>query len=373
MRRLLLATDSFLPRWDGVARFLSEVIPFLTDKFSITVIAPHFGTTPVMKKVRIITVPIHSFQINDYKPPHFATQIIAEEVRKADLVWTQTIGPIGGTAILQAKKLGVKLVSYVHSVEWELVPRSLPRSQVLRISSRIVTRSLARNLYNKSDLLMVPSSEIGDVLEVNDIRTKKSIVPMGVDSRKFSPPRHKSEAKHKIGIDPQLFVIGFCGRIAREKDLPTLHNAFLRVSKKYPNTMLLIVGGGLSRVQRLFSGRKAFSVGPTDNVIPYLQAMDIFVLPSLTETSSLATMEAMACGVPVIVTPVGHLRNYVKPFYNGLIFAPHDVEALEINIETLLIDRSNREAMGRNARQTILKSYRWDRTVKKVRETLSKM
>jgi glycosyltransferase involved in cell wall biosynthesis len=373
-KKLLIATDAFLPRWDGVARFVSEIIPELTDMFSITVVAPRFaGRAPVMKGIRLITIPTYSFRISDYNPPQFDTKTISDEVRKADIVWAQTVGPIGGSAIYYANKVGTKVISYVHSVEWELIPESLPRSPLLRMPSAMATRKIAKTLYSRVDLLLVPSREVAAKLNKNEIFAKKRIVPMGVDVETFVPPRSKSDAKRRLHLDPGLFVVGFCGRIAREKDLMTLYRAFLHVNKKHPNTLLLIVGEGLKKVQKAFSHKSALVVGPSDDVLPYFQAMDVHVLPSLTETSSLSTMEAMACGVPVLVTPVGNIVDYVKDYYNGLIFPTGDSKKLAEQIETLLLDKRMRLRMGNNARKTIVRHHRFDRTAKKVREILSKL
>lgn len=371
-KRLLIATDSFLPRWDGVSRFLSEILPFLTKKFLVTLVAPKFdGTVPKTKGVDIITIPTYRFRIGDYAPPRFDTKKIDELVKQADLVWTHTIGPIGGNALRLAKKHRVKVVSYVHSLEWELIPRSLPPTPVLRLSSTFLMREIARNLYNRADLLMVSSAEVLKILNSQGITPKKVLAPMGVSVNKFAPPTSRREARQRLGIVPDYFVIGFCGRVAREKDLPTLYKAFLKVNKKYPHTMLLIVGGGLKSLNRKFSHKMARFVGSTDNVLPYLQAMDVYVLPSLTETSSLSTMEAMACGLPVVVTPVGSIKVYVKEGYNGFFFSKGDSETLAKRIIELLVDPQLRKEMGKYARDTIAKHYRWDKTAATITRILS--
>lgn len=370
--RLLVVADAFLPRWDGVSRFLSQLIPVLSKSFEVVVIAPDYGKAPHFKGVCLHSIPTVGFEINAYSPPRFATKLVEEEVSKADLVFVHSIGPLGANAVVAAWRLKKKLIAYVHSVEWELVPRSMPKSHVLRISSTVVSKSVAKSLYNKASLLLVPSDSISETLKKNGILTVKRIVPMGVDSRKFFPAKSKSKAKSLLGIDPDIFVIGFCGRIAREKDLPTLHKAFLQVYGQYSNCLLLLVGKGLQHLHELFRHEAVMLPGSIDNVLPYLQAMDVFVLPSLTETSSLATMEAMACGVPVIVTPVGGLTQYVKEDYNGLFFPVRDDLKLAEHIETLLLDKELRQRLGRNARITAVTKLRWSNTARKVLEILKK-
>src|SRR3989338_11008289 len=103
MKKLLIATDSFLPRWDGVARFLSEVIPKLSKKYMITVLAPEFPGPPVeYDGVKIIRFKTFNFQVNAYTPAKPNLKLVKQQVKEADIVWTQAIGPIGAATIRAA-------------------------------------------------------------------------------------------------------------------------------------------------------------------------------------------------------------------------------------------------------------------------------
>src|SRR3989338_3962055 len=116
MKKLLIATDNFLPRWDGISRFLSEIIPRLKDSYEITVLAPDFGTYED-PNIRIIRIPLSRFiKIGDYQPAQFKTRTIRKAVRESDLVFSQTIGPIGMAAINAAKKYRKPLCAFIHSI-----------------------------------------------------------------------------------------------------------------------------------------------------------------------------------------------------------------------------------------------------------------
>jgi glycosyltransferase involved in cell wall biosynthesis len=147
-----------------------------------------------------------------------------------------------------------------------------------------------------------------------------------------------------------------------------LHEAFQRIHPKFRNTVLLIVGAGLEK--EIPGSRTVLRVGGVDNVVPFLQAMDVFVLPSLTETSSLATMEAMAVGLPVVVTPVGNIREYVADGKNGLIFPRQKVNALAEKLEYLLRHPKVRVRLGKEARKTIVGHYSWQATIDKIKKGL---
>lgn len=365
--KVVITTDCFLPRWDGIARFLSELLPSLAQSMQITVFAPKFpGKLPIIRGVKVIRFPLGTMQFGDIvfsKPDREAMEKV---IRDADVLFNQTIGPVGVAGIRIAKKYKKPIVGYAHSIEWELASRALRHG---RWFIRNATRLFARSMLNKYSLLFVPSKEVEDLLVDNKIKTKMEVVHLGVNVNQFTPPKSKAAAKKKIGISPSKRVIGFCGRIAREKDLPTLHEAFKKVQQKVHNTVLLIVGEGLE--QEIPASRSVLRVGRQDDVVPYLQAMDIFVLPSLTETSSLATMEAMAVGLAVVVTPVGNIREYVVDGKNGFIFPRQKVNALAEKLEFLLKHAKLRAQLGRQARQTIAKEYSWHTTIEKIKKALT--
>jgi len=196
---------------------------------------------------------------------------------------------------------------------------------------------------------------------------------MAVNEDQFKPSDDKDTSKAKIGIPKNRFVIGYVGRIAKEKDLETLYRAFTHIKERRKDLFLLIVGDGPAEQKMMFKGDDVRITGSIDNVIPCLQAMDVFVLPSLTETSSLSTMEAMSTSIPVIVTPVGFMKTYVENGYNGFIIPKRGIEDLANKIEELMDDSVLRTRIGKNARKTINKTYVWNKTSKEIIRLLKKI
>ncbi len=386
-KHLVIATDNFVPRWDGISRFLLESIPELKRDFKVTVLAPDFGSLNNFKKelkgVRIIRFRVSKKVYGDYRLPKPNLFTIMRVVKRADIVWTQGLGPISSFTMLFARFFGVKRVSYVHSLEWELVVESMNFKGFMRFLANIIIKTLILLVYNSSMLLMVPSFEVAHLLEGVGVKTDKVIVHMGINTKYFRPPRSKVSAKKRIGIDPEKFVIGFSGRIAREKDPITLLRAFIMLSKtrgfskgSSKKVFLLIVGSGVRELENRFKSRRGVKlVGSVDHVVPYLQAMDVFVLPSLTETSSLATMEAMSCGVIPVVTPVGCLKNYIKEGFNGFFFEKKDYVMLVNKLKSLFFMKKNNPAeykrIALNARRTIIKYYNINRTINEVKRVLN--
>lgn len=372
MKKLLITSDSFLPRWDGVARFLLEVIPRLSQKYEITVIAPRYpGKVPKFKNAKLIRLELSNRQFGDYRPAKYDYKKVEGIVKESDLVFNQTIGPIGYAAIKAAKKNNVPVVSFIHSIEWELFSKAVKR---FKGTVELFTKKIARRIYNKCNLLIIPSQDVEKKLREVKIKTKSKVVNLGTDVAKFIPPIDKKSAKKKVKIHPKQIVIGFCGRIGREKGVPTLYNAFKKLQPFHRNITLLIVGSGLKETEEsLLQEKNIILTGSKDNVVPYLQAMDIYVLPSLTETTSISTLEAMSCGLPVIVTPVGYVKHYVKEGKNGMFFPKKNSGVLAKKIHKLIKDEKLRNRLGSAARKTIISKFNWDKTVKGIEKALDEV
>jgi glycosyltransferase involved in cell wall biosynthesis len=375
-KKLLIATDNFLPRWDGIARFLSEIIPILIKNYDVTVIGPDNGKfTPV--GYRFVKVKKSRFGLGDYVAPRFSFKIVRREVKKADLLFTQTIGPIGLLSIIYAKRNNKKIATYIHSLEWELVPMSTSNIFLRKILYP-TTKLFTKFIYNKPDLLITPSEVLSDALTWRGINTKKMVATLGVDCDVFKPLSERSATelkevealKKELGLE-DAFVVGNHGRLANEKDLITLLRAFNWFRKRHKNAKLLIIGDGLSSIKaKLSKVEGCILTGAKNNVSEYLNLIDVYVTSSLTETTSLTTLEAMASGLPVISTPVGFIKEYIKNDKNGLIFKPKDSFTLFKKLECLKSDRGRSLRLGINARKTVLNDFHWRNTASKIDDAL---
>ena len=93
-------------------------------------------------------------------------------------------------------------------------------------------------------------------------------------------------------------------------------------------------------------------------------------MPSSTETTSLATLEAMATGLPVIASKVGFIKNYLTKEENGLFFPRKSSSLLAMQMGRLLQDRDLGERLGENARKTVAYSFSWERSINKIKKQL---
>lgn len=372
MKRLVIASDCFLPRKDGVAVILDSIIPKLANKYKITLLAPNFGDLKSYKKVRMKRFPLVKFlKAGDYifcKPNYNKVQ---RAINNADIVMTNTLGPVGAMAIVAAKMSNKPVIAYVHSIEWELTANAMLLGRFTREKFISLAKSVIKRMYNMCSIVLTPCSEVSELLKKIGVTSRKRVVRLGIDTKKFVPSKSKEAAKLAVRINPEETVIGFCGRIGREKDLITLYKAFQLLKKKKKKVTLLIVGSGVKSIEKSFrKNPNVIAPGSVENVVPYLQAMDIYVLPSLTETTSLSTLEAMSCGLAVASTKVGCIKEYLKENYNGFTFPTGGSAALCNVLERLVDDEKLRIRLGKNARSTIVRKFPKKKFIKQLIKTL---
>jgi glycosyltransferase involved in cell wall biosynthesis len=373
MKKILIATDRFLPQWDGISSFLNEILPRMSNDYQITVLAPDFGKLTIRYKAKVIRFKVLRIKLGDNCRPIVNPFKIFSEVKKTDILWAHTIGPIATCSILAAKRYHKPILFYQHTIEWEVFPNS-QGINLLKAPIGTATKITGRLLLNLCNVIIVSSFEQAEILDFAGIRRMKRIVHPGTDIKRYKQPKSKEKAKRKAGLGPTNFIVGYAGRLSLEKDPETLYRAFLRLAKKYNDVFLLIAGGGRKELEKLFSARKnVLLTGLKDNLAPYYQAMDVCVLPSLSETTSLTTMEAMASGVPVITTPVGLVKEYVVDGKTGFLFSKKNPYELFEKIEYLKNNPVACANLGMNARKTIVENYSWEKTIKGLKEVIDSL
>lgn len=361
MKKILIATDSFLPKIDGVSIFLTKVIPKLAKKYDITLLCPGFpGKIKDFDYINIVKTKVSRIKIANYNIPRPKNRQIKKLVQDADLIWLQDIGPVCKKTLKYSKLMNKKIIAYVHAIEGQRFSVCSEATSKLRLFLSFITKLYESNFYNQCDRLMLSSNTISKILYKEGIHKKETIIPMGLDVPKLID---KEKAKEKLGLKGK-FVIGYLGRISKEKSLVTLKEAF--VDLPIENKFLLVVGGGSYLQKRIFKRVKNIKItGFVDDIYNYLAAMDVYVLPSLTETSSLSTLEAMSSGLPVITTPVGAIPDYIENGKNGIFFKVKAVGELFRVLIKLYGNKELRASLGNNARKTVMK-FSWENTVKKI-------
>ena len=195
------------------------------------------------------------------------------------------------------------------------------------------------------------------------------VIYNGIEPGAAPTPADRLDARRRLAIVDDAFVVGACGRLDRVKDLATLLNAFAVVRSRVPHAMLVIVGGGAERMpleQQVVSlglqGAVRFT-GHRDDVRRLLPAFDVFVNSSISEGVSLTILEGMASSLPVVATRVGGTPEVVEDGVTGLLVPARSPDALAQAIGELANDPARTVAMGAAGRTRVEGTFNIDRMV----------
>jgi len=189
-------------------------------------------------------------------------------------------------------------------------------------------------------------------------------IPNGIDIRHFRPPtpERKTVLRRSFGYQADERVVLYMGRLVDLKRVDLLIKAW-KPFREVKSARCVIVGDGpeQARLETLVRsealGESVDLVGFTNDVLPYYQMADIFVLPSLYEGLSVALLEAMACGLCVIVAGSPGNLDVVEPGVNGLVFPVDAAEVLKACLTEALTDVMLCRTLGQAARERIASTY----------------
>jgi len=199
---------------------------------------------------------------------------------------------------------------------------------------------------------------------------KIAVIPNGIDP---GPPplpdrqRRRTDARNALGLPLDAIVIGTIANFYPTKALDVLVHATALVTDELPDLRLVIIGDGPERptVERLIGELALYErivlPGQRSDGRQFLPAFDQFVLASRKEGMPLALLEAMAAGLPVIVTNVGGMPEVVDYGHAGLIIPPEDPEELAAAILDLIARPELAEELGRKARDRVVARFTADR------------
>lgn len=191
-------------------------------------------------------------------------------------------------------------------------------------------------------------------------------IPNGVELTPLMSPLERSAARQPLGQAAQIVL--YVGRLEAEKGVDLLIRAWQNVA--VDGALLLIVGDGSQRaeLERLAAENSSLAAsiefrGATADVQCYLQAADLFVLPSRSEGISIALLEAMASGLPVIATDVGGNRQVLSTLGVGQLVEPGNPQVLGLTISRLLTEPVLLQSMGTAARKHVASNYSVERMI----------
>lgn len=193
-----------------------------------------------------------------------------------------------------------------------------------------------------------------------------AVIYNGVRAAPLLASHERVELRAQLGIEPDSFVVGTVGRFDSIKNLPLLVRCLANVKHEIPGLAGLLVGDGpefAAIAMQIASSSLADCVrltGFRDDARSLVQCMDLFVLPSFSEGTSVALLEAMAAAVPVVVTSVGGNPELVCDGVTGWVVPSNDESAMSAAIMKAWGDRERRDAYACAARERFIESFEFD-------------
>jgi glycosyltransferase involved in cell wall biosynthesis len=210
----------------------------------------------------------------------------------------------------------------------------------------------------KASQLIAVSTAVEEELMAEDVNpVQLSRISNGVDVEAFKPGEDKSRLRKVLQLPDKKTII-YTGRLSAEKGVDFLVRSFSKVAGRR-DCQLIIIGDGPEReylLQLLDNSCRDASVHlltSTDDVAGYLNASDLFILPSRFEGLSNSLLEAMACALPVISTRVGGSTDIIEQGSNGLLIDTDNEEEVHSAIARVFDDPDLAVRLGKKARETV--------------------
>lgn len=218
-----------------------------------------------------------------------------------------------------------------------------------------------RQLYRKCDALVTPSAGMVEVLREQRMNEDISLWERGVDREVFSPERRDLAWRRSHGIADDAVAIGFLGRLVMEKGLNVFADAIEELRRRGRSPAVLVIGDGPARgcfAERLPDAAFVGFQGGAD-LGRAVASMDVLFNPSVTETFGNVTLEAMACGVPVVAAKATGSTSLIEDGVNGILVPPGDIAGFGDALASYLDSPALRAAHGAAGLEKS-RAYSWD-------------
>ncbi|MEI8286765.1 MAG: glycosyltransferase family 1 protein [Actinomycetes bacterium] len=342
--RIAIVAESFLPAINGVTNSILRVIEHMTDRgHEVTVIAPSPGVT-AYGKARIIRVPSFGFpRYPELRIGHsrdFVRDVLTEI--KPDVVHLGSPAVLGAASLSAAQELGIPSVAIYQTDLAGFASR-----YHLGLAGRSIWRYIA-NIHRRADLTLAPSTAaVWDLRE----RGVNNVVRWmrGVDLERFIPSFRDEELRRSIAPDGQL-IIGFVGRLAREKQIERLKGLC-----RMPHIKVVIVGDGpvRAKLEKELQGAIFMGFKSGEELSKLYASFDVFVHTGTDETFCQAVQEALASGVPVVAPASGGPLDLVQHGHNGFLWTEASRYSLVGAVAELAKYPVKRERLAANARPSV--------------------
>ena len=357
--RIALVTGNYNYVRDGANQALNRLVDYLLRQgvkvriYSPTVEHPAFPAVGDLVDVPAVPIPGRP----EYRWPLWLTGRVRRDLEafSPNVVHIASPDVVSHRAVTWARRRKIAAIASVHTrFETYLEYYHLQNFEPL-------VRGILRRLYRRCDAIVAPAESTAAILRGQRMNRDISIWSRGVDRDQFNPERHDFEWRRSLGIADDEFVIAFLGRIVMEKGIDEFSDAVDKLAERGVAHRVLVIGDGPARSwfeQRL---PRAIFVGQQHgaDLGHALASADLFLNPSITEAFGNVTLEAMACGLPVVAAEATGATSLVRDGETGVLIEPGDIDAYADALEAYARDPALRKRHGK-AGLAFARTMDWD-------------
>lgn len=362
--KILIAADLHWPVFNGVATFSRNLARGLAEQgHEVHVIAPsqdgrkckQVDGNYVIHRTRATIFPFYqNFRIS--LTPQLEVRKIIQDF-EPDVIHIQMPLGIGQAAMFIGRRYDIPVISTSHAMAENLLDNLRKVAPVSRPINYMIS-DYGRRFHAKADVITSPTTSglksFGKHAE--KITKPIEIISNGIDLREYTPQMPDPAIYKAFNLPTDRPIVTYIGRVDAEKHLWVLIRAFNRIIERL-DAHLLIVGAGvdLENMQHLVTGlgideHVTFAGRVSDeDKITLEHVGSLYAIPSPAELQSIATLEAMACGQPVVAVDAGALAELCHDGENGFLFALDDDEGMAEGIEKIITDPKLRERFSKES------------------------
>ncbi|MEU8403379.1 glycosyltransferase [Nonomuraea sp. NPDC048892] len=362
-RRILISTDTYPPDVNGAAYFTHRLATGLAARGNDVHVVCQSEAGPASADVvdgvvvhRLRSAPLLVHPTMRVTVPTRLDRLVADI--KPDVLHTQGHFVVGRAAIAAARRAGVPIVATNHFMPDNLFQFAHIPERLRIKAGRLAWRDFSR-IFSRADHITTPTPLAAKLLSDQGFGGEVEPVSCGIDLTRFHPRAEpKSWARRMFDLPDRPTVL-FVGRLDEEKRLDELVRALPLVLNE-TDAQVALVGKGNQRdvlerlARRIGVSDRVFFLGfvPDENMPQAFSAADVFAMPGVAELQSIATLEAMASGLPVVAADAMALPHLVEE--NGYLFQPGDVVGLARHLTAVLADDGLRARLGKASRELAL-------------------
>jgi len=346
MEKLKIAffSDMLIRDYDGCMRTVFHIIDRKPEDVEIKFFTGQ-GTVKGLNRP-VVTIPNISIPLaNNYKIaiPQFASRKIRREIEafQPDVIHITTPSMLGNYALQVAQEENIPVSTIYHTHYISYIDYYLTNMKSILPLAQKFIKNITRNFYNKSDLILVPTQEMKDVLTQVDVEENKmNIWERGIDKKIFNSSKRDLSCIQKISNNGKFNIL-FASRLVWEKNIRTLIKIYKKAMQENLQVNFIIAGDGIAYQSMKEEMPNAYFLGKIsqEKLGQIYASCDAFVFPSISETYGNVVLEAMASGLPCIIANGGGSKSFINHGVNGFLCEPFEESQYIHWIKTLLNDQ----------------------------------